>query len=228
MTPTVIETRYVHLEFKPGLKACRIWLEMPIEHAAMFIAMFGTPDPANPVRVALARIAEETSKAKGDRFYRELTPSQRCALLCARPDFVQWLGCTDVEDAATHIRGRLGIKSRGELDRNERAAAEWSRIQTSFEVGEPYQRVYSFKSGDGKIAKFKTEAVWLLELSRETTAYVGKRPTLAALYEANQSVLHEIIARAQAHADEATKDSAIALEQRIVAALNVGGDDARN
>ncbi len=65
-TDCIMEGNYTHLEFKPGLKVARVWIEIPTEHAGDFIAKFGTPDPANPVRVAIARLNTEIALNKGD------------------------------------------------------------------------------------------------------------------------------------------------------------------
>ena len=45
---------YVDCKFMPGLKSARISIDLPIEHSNEFLRMFGAPDRASPVAVAIA------------------------------------------------------------------------------------------------------------------------------------------------------------------------------
>lgn len=54
--PAVISGVYVDCKFMPGLKSARIAIDIPIEHSNEFLRMFGAPDRANPVAVAIARL----------------------------------------------------------------------------------------------------------------------------------------------------------------------------
>lgn len=47
---------YCGLKFVQGRKVAQVIIEIPIEHANAFVNAFGTPDSANPVKVALARM----------------------------------------------------------------------------------------------------------------------------------------------------------------------------
>lgn len=56
----VVQGCYVHFEFKSGLKVGRIHIDIPQEYNNLFLKMFGSPDRANPVPVALARLQPDT------------------------------------------------------------------------------------------------------------------------------------------------------------------------
>lgn len=55
-------------------------------------------------------------------------------MLCAKPDFQQFMGATGAEQAADAIRARCQVKSRAELDHNKAAARRFHEL-----CRKPYQ-----------------------------------------------------------------------------------------
>lgn len=118
-TPAVIEGCYVDLKFLPGLKSARVFVDIPIEYSNQFLKMFDAPDRANPVRVAIARLATAEHSSSGvsrptttgpdnalpsvqapsaesqgqetRRHFRDLPKSQQAALKLQDEEFCAWL-----------------------------------------------------------------------------------------------------------------------------------------
>ena len=155
--PAVISGVYVDCKFMPGLKSARIAIDIPIEHSNEFLRMFGAPDRANPVAVAIARLDVGALNApsvpekavepapivdpKRKRSIRDYSRSQQAGMLCdGNTDFRLWL--TDNKIAVTTLtslladsvlKTKLGISSKRELDENPEKGEEWDRMLTSFE-----------------------------------------------------------------------------------------------
>lgn len=117
MDKAVIQGCYVDLKFLPGLKSARVYIDIPIEHSNTFLKMFDAPDRANPVPVAIARLATSTaeqssSPARGEAHdgqsvqvggltstqtdkprtpFKDLPRSQQAALKLRDPEFQQWV-----------------------------------------------------------------------------------------------------------------------------------------
>ena len=52
---------YCDLKFVKTRKVAQITIEIPLEHAAAFVAAFGAPDPVNGVPVGFARLQPGSS-----------------------------------------------------------------------------------------------------------------------------------------------------------------------
>lgn len=155
----VMQGVYVDCKFMPGLKSARIAIDIPIEHSNEFLRMFGAPDRANPVAVAIARLdvgalnappvpekavePAKVEKAETKRFC-DLPRSQQAALKLRDGSFVSWIrhrycdqfGLKRGEDmdANRMLKVLLGIDSKRELDNPESGAvAAFDRLLTSFE-----------------------------------------------------------------------------------------------
>lgn len=117
--PAVIEGCYVDLKFMPGIKCARVSIDIPIEHSNAFLKMFDAPDRANPVPVAVARLATSTAEqsssglsrstengpgksalaepgvaiaeAQGQDKPRTYSRSQIAAMKCQDGDFQRWI-----------------------------------------------------------------------------------------------------------------------------------------
>lgn len=63
---------------------------------------------------------------------RILPRTQQAGILCADPKFQAHLGATGENDAAWHVRKRLNIASRADIDKNTHTAAEWDKIVAGF------------------------------------------------------------------------------------------------
>lgn len=142
----VILANYTHAEFKPGLKVCRIVLEIPQEKRKEFFDAFGYPDPANPVPVALARLAGGSAPSAPERAaegptasipqvpqeglrgtvpFRARKRAAQAAILLDQEAFQRWVlpeGSRSPQEeslkdwAEREFKKRLGIESKTELD----------------------------------------------------------------------------------------------------------------
>jgi hypothetical protein len=155
----VILANYTHAEFKPGLKVCRIVLEIPQEKRKEFFDAFGYPDPANPIPVALARLADGSAPSAPERAAEGPTASipqvpqeglrdkaesraQAAGRLCKRSDFQEWVakrsGASDVseEAAARYVRATCMVMSRSNLDHPGMPGSHerWDRLRDTYEV----------------------------------------------------------------------------------------------
>lgn len=117
--PAAMYGTYRHLEFKPGLKVARVWIEIPIEKSAEFIKLFGTPDLADPKPMAIALIKDSKITPQGEdgpategsgvvippseqggevrdsrKSFRDMPRSQQAALKCQDEEFQIWLAKT--------------------------------------------------------------------------------------------------------------------------------------
>jgi hypothetical protein len=128
--PVIIRGDFVDLKFLKSRKVCQLVIEVPIEHGPLVVAAFGTPNPAITVPVALARLdpASVVEKPKGGKL------AQRAGILSSG-DALFHKFCEEVygkTDAADVIRTFCGVKSRAELDHNERAASEFHTLERDY------------------------------------------------------------------------------------------------
>jgi hypothetical protein len=141
--PSVVKGCYVDLRFMPGLKSARLSIDIPIEQSNEFLSMFGAPDRANPVWVAVARLQDAPSgankengpgpvvtpvplphpAAQGQDKQRTYTRSQIAALKLRDAAFIGWFASNYVHHPVSRTEGYepsfkafLGIKSKSELD----------------------------------------------------------------------------------------------------------------
>lgn len=80
-----------------------------------------------------------TPSAPAKRAWKDLSRSQQAGIKCGEPEFQRWLGArgrpeTIVDDTARHLRERLGIDSRKQLDTDPAAAAKWDALMTDFDI----------------------------------------------------------------------------------------------
>ncbi|MBP1852147.1 hypothetical protein [Rhizobium halophytocola] len=82
----------------------------------------------------------EQLQAKRQREAGRKDYAAQCAMACDKPAFRQWLAdvhgadISDRERIATRLRSILNIRSRGELNIDESAAARWKSLQADFEA----------------------------------------------------------------------------------------------
>ena len=125
--PAAIQGDYVDLRFVKGRKVCQVVIEIPIEAGESFVAAFGTPNPANGVPVALARIA---ANAKPERKGGKM--AQRAGILCNERSFQMFLDVPDADTAAEAVRRLCRIGSRADLDHDEEAAARFLNLESMY------------------------------------------------------------------------------------------------
>jgi len=156
--PAVISGVYVDCKFMPGLKSARIAIDIPIEHSNEFLRMFGAPDRASPVAVAIARLdvaalnaptvpEKAVEPAKVEK--AETKRSSRAYLMLRDAAFRSWLAhhvpglwddaCgsrpgDEVEAADLTLKWMLNISSKTKLDADPEAAARFDALRTDFEL----------------------------------------------------------------------------------------------
>jgi hypothetical protein len=158
--PAVMQGVYVDCKFMPGLKSARISIDLPIEHSNEFLRMFGAPDRANPVAVAIARLDVEALKAptvpekaaepapvEKAESERSKSRTQAAGRMVKEEAFQIWLAETfpeiwdryyidgdalSPEAANLTLKEALGVLSKKELDSNPAKGAAWDQIVTSY------------------------------------------------------------------------------------------------
>jgi hypothetical protein len=147
MTAAAMQADYTDLKFIKTRKVCQVTLEIPIEQGEMFVKAFGTPNPANGVPVAIARIKPEAngkpvaSEAKERRSWDDLSLAQQAGILCGEGSFLaflreryQFYSIQDQADAATALRDQCAVQSRSELDSNPQAAAKFLELEREYKA----------------------------------------------------------------------------------------------
>lgn len=99
---------YVDIKWLHGLKVARVYVEIPIEESDRFIELFKRPDKASPVKVVIARLAEDVAEplpsaaqaastptapteVKTRTPFRDMPRSQQAALKCQDGGFQEWI-----------------------------------------------------------------------------------------------------------------------------------------
>jgi hypothetical protein len=143
MTRAAISGDYVDLRFVKSRKVAQVVLEIPIEKAGEFVAAFGTPQPAEGVPVALARLDATPEKvAKLPRRMDELPLPQQAALMCNSAGFWTFLNerlprgfrVESAEHAADWLRAKCKVASRAEIKPHTEAGEEFSDIRREYEA----------------------------------------------------------------------------------------------
>lgn len=133
MSDAAFTAEFADLKIIKSRKTVVICLEVPLEQADHALKVLGgVPNPAESRYVAVARL--ETQPAKVEKPAGK-TPSQRAWALCQSPRFAQWWGSdlTGAEQVAEAMRGYLGIKSRGDLDRDPEARARFENLEREYQ-----------------------------------------------------------------------------------------------
>jgi hypothetical protein len=130
--PAAMQGDYVDLKFLKSRKVIQIWIELPIEAGAQFVAAFGTPDPSTTIPVAIARIdtAPKVERKAGGRI------AQRAGIISNEGSFKKFIEDKYLqgpsEDPASFIRTYCGVKSRADLDHDERAGFAFSNLDRAY------------------------------------------------------------------------------------------------
>lgn len=152
MNNAIASGSYADMKIVKTRSVMQVVVEIPIEQANSFIEMFGVPVPGAEIPVAIARLNKQNEVAGAGplrpqppkpeaeardtprRPFHELPPSQQAALKCNDPDFQQWIGADDAEDAAFRVRRGCQVTSRSELDKYPEAAKRWRHLLDSYEA----------------------------------------------------------------------------------------------
>jgi len=128
-TPAAIQATYADYRRVKGRKCLQIILEVPLEMAPQVHEVFGEPLPDGSTWVAVARINPAApQERKGGKL------AQKAALISNQGGFQKYIGATNADEAAEHVRKACGITSRADLDHNESAAAKFRDLETSYEA----------------------------------------------------------------------------------------------
>jgi hypothetical protein len=149
MKPAAIAGSFADVKFVRTRSVMQIVVEIPIEHAdAALAALGGVPQPGAERPVAVARLDANATVAQppdsgaganpspaatvAPQVWAEMKPSKQAGIRCNDVRFQRWLGAMTVGHAADIVRGKCCIDSRGELDRDEKAAREWRAMDGEY------------------------------------------------------------------------------------------------
>ena len=144
MKDAVFAGDYVDLKFIKSRKCAQIYIEIPIERAAEFVAAFGAPSPATGVPVAIARLNPDKPAPappppdKERKSWNELSPSAQAAIRCNEPGFWKFLvdrsgySCGSTDEAAKIVRHLCGVTSRSNLNTDQEAHRIWRETDIAY------------------------------------------------------------------------------------------------
>lgn len=142
---TAIRGTYSDLKFIRSRKVAQVVVEIPIEEAGQFTALFGTPNPATETWVAMARLNPEAAKQEAlalppeRRKFSNLPPATQAGIRCSERAFWRFLNerkayeIHSQDDAAEAVRELCEVKSRAELNTTE-AGSHWHVLNAEYEV----------------------------------------------------------------------------------------------
>ena len=107
-------------------KSVRLTIDIPAEQAPEVVEMFGWPTQAQPLPVAIARMAGGWEKKET----RSL--AQQAGALCANAVFQVFLDCQSEEECANAVRGLCGVESRSEIMAGTPAGETWLDLVQRF------------------------------------------------------------------------------------------------
>jgi len=139
MTAAAFRATFSDFRIVKGRKMAQIVLETPLEEAdAALEVLGGVPRPDAERWVAVARL--ETQPAKVEKPKRERLMSERAAMLCQSPAFIDWFRKHPIGKAGAHIedpveffRLVMGIRSRSEFDTNHSARARFETLEKEYQ-----------------------------------------------------------------------------------------------
>lgn len=146
MTDAIIRGNYSDLKAVKTRSVVQIIIEVPIEQGEAVVKAFGFPQPGNEIPVAIARMTPDNNDTEkpepAKRHFGDMPRSQQAGMLCSDPTFQNWLlglslftKSTEIERVARTaniLRGRLGIKSRCELDSDDEGAEKWDSMVVEY------------------------------------------------------------------------------------------------
>jgi hypothetical protein len=149
----VLQATYSDIRTVKSRGVCQIVLEMPIEGMAAAFDLLGAPVPGNEVWVAVARLRAPQAAPVPELDHKPEPPanddankpprplSQVSAILCNIVAFRRFIHeekgfevIPTVDEAATWVREKCGVKSRSEFDTDETAAANFRRIRGEYDA----------------------------------------------------------------------------------------------
>lgn len=132
-------------------RCVRLSIDVPAELGASIVKAFGWPTMAEPVSVAVARLAvvkeEEAERVeappalpvpKGKRRFEDMPPATQAALTCQEPRFWAWLreerkaDCGNEDEAAEFVREFCEVPSRADIRADNRAGSRWQWLCSAY------------------------------------------------------------------------------------------------
>ena len=107
-------------------KSVRLTIDIPAEQASGVVEMFGWPTQAQPVPVAIARMAGGWEKKET----RSL--AQQAGALCANAIFQVFMDCQSEEECAIAVREVCDVKSRSEIRAGTLPGERWLDLVQRF------------------------------------------------------------------------------------------------
>lgn len=150
MTDAVFQGTYRDLKFVVTRGAAQIIVEIPIERAAAFVALFGTPNPGAEVPIALARLnpdrpAPTPRASNGDakpekerRAFGTVPLVEQIGIRCGDPQFWRFLrerrgvDVLDAKGAAIEVRDVCRVETRKHVLPGTEAAQLWCALDRGF------------------------------------------------------------------------------------------------
>jgi len=139
MTAAAFRATFAKVQPVTTRKVVQFIFEVPVEQSASALdSLGGFPDAAKSVWVAVARL--ETQPAKVEKPKRERRTSERAAMLCQSPQFIDWfrkhpigIAGAHIEDPVEFFRLVMGIRSRSEFDTNHNARARFETLEREYQ-----------------------------------------------------------------------------------------------
>jgi hypothetical protein len=141
--PAAVKATYSDLRFIKSRKVAQVVVEMPIEDAAKFVEMFGTPNPAAETWIALVGLTGNVVPIEQAKEQKRTKLAFQAIKLCQEQGFWRFLReahgvDTGEKPAANFVRAYCDITTRGALNLNEEAAAKFRDLIAEYKA---WQRV---------------------------------------------------------------------------------------
>lgn len=154
MTNALLPATFSDFRLVRGRKVAQLVMEVPIEQAEVAISLFGMPRPDKERWVAIAPLPEnyaslpEAPPAEQSAPPRERHQQERPKLvgweidrlaavkLCGDTRFQAWAKCADEQQAAEHMRARIG-GSRSLIATDPDVRARFLKLKASYEFETP-------------------------------------------------------------------------------------------
>lgn len=122
---------YCDLRFIKGRKQTQIVLEIPTEQTDSFVRAFGTPNPADPLWVVVARPSEQQIQNTAKQF-SSLPPKSQIYARCKEPKFQSFIGCLSETDAKKKLEADFSLSARFPMP--EEKIEAWKKMNTNYEA----------------------------------------------------------------------------------------------
>lgn len=135
---------YADFKLVKTRQVAQVIIEIPLAGAAEFVRLFGLPDPAAEVPLAIARLKDKTviehePAIKKPRKFEDLTPAQQAGISCNEPRFWSYLreehgyDVTNENDAADAVRHYCEVDSRAQLHPGSHGATKWAFLASHYQ-----------------------------------------------------------------------------------------------